>query len=36
LETVNNTQGSESYEKVSEMHLRRRKRRRRRRIWVFS
>ncbi len=35
LDTVNNTQGSGSYEKVSEMHLRRR-RRRRRRIWVLS
>jgi hypothetical protein len=33
LERVNNTQGSESYEKGSEMHLRRR---RRRRIWVLS
>jgi hypothetical protein len=34
LARVNNTQGSGSYEKVSEMHLRRR--RRRRRIWVLS
>jgi hypothetical protein len=33
LERVNNTQGSGSYEKVSEMHLRRR---RRRRMWVLS
>jgi hypothetical protein len=36
LETVNNTQCSGSYEKVSEMQLRRRRRRRRRRIWVLS
>jgi hypothetical protein len=32
LATINNTQGSGSYEKDSEMHLRRR----RRRIWVLS
>jgi hypothetical protein len=35
LATVNNTQGSGSYEKVSEMQLRRSKRRRRR-ICVLS